>query len=719
MNERPLSSLPFELAYLALLTGLGIKRLSRWERGLSAHQTDVLRQAGLLVEPLERRTLFGKRVRQAVFSTRRPVLDLYVSRFNRKRLSSSPGETRFKGFMFGYPSCCVEEFIRHPYSRNGISPEDQRILFHWACPGCKMTPALLRDYRDIHRECLSIFGEAGARERLFCAEGETRVVPLLHALKRATVPAAAGLAAIMLLPGPARGHDPHWLSVPDDHDGDYLAHAEEILAGYDWEYAYTTGDTLPDGVHLAHVLSGLVAALPETPQPDQPYKFFEYTYGWETCDVCSEYINMGNVHIFNPERGLQVEFPMIALHYLEHGCLSYMGSVHDGRVDLAQLKRVLLAEDESHHLTYEGDVDGDGLFAEEEIYLGTDQADPDTDGDSVKDGPQYFEDLIEALGQVSTTPSETEPYLVDYKFRGTETCEICGERFNMGGVEIINPAEGLSLYVNYIGLHYLAHGSAVYDGTVNDGRMLPVLLNTVLHGDGHVHWLEVEDDTDGDGLKDVEESYFGFDPDLYDTDGGGVPDGPQLAVAMHEIIADLPEGEHPESTYIINWYMDGVYPCLICGKTINMGFMEIVNPLDESTVMLPYYNLHFMEHGSFGTDRPDLYPRVDPRDIDAVIDASSRIPGQPVPEAPVSVIPNPFTEKTRIVFNLPVAADVDVTIFDVKGRDVYSTRLGDVKGGDFFWYGTDSRGRTLPSGVYFCRFAFGDTTLTRKVMLLR
>jgi hypothetical protein len=246
-----------------------------------------------------------------------------------------------------------------------------------------------------------------------------------------------------------------------------------------------------------------------------------------------------------------------------------------------------------------------------------------------------------------------------------------------------------------------------------------VLLNTVLEGDGHAHWLEVSDDTDGDGLKDVEEPYFGLDPDVYDTDGGGVPDGPQLAMVMHAIIANLPEGERPDSTYIINYYMDGVYPCLICGENINMGFMEIVNPLSKSSVMLPYYNFHFMEHGGFETDRPDLYARVDPRDIDAVIDARSMIPWEPVQEAPVYVFPNPFTDRTRMVFNLPAAADVEVTIFTVEGRAVYSARLEEIKRGDHFWYGKDAEGRDLPPGVYFCRFAFGDTTLTRKVMLLR
>lgn len=719
MCERYLSSLPFELAYLAMLTKYNVKRLSRWEHGLSEGETSVLREFGLLVEPIERRTFFGRRVRQTILSTHRRPVELYVSRFQEKRLSSSPGEVRLKGFLFGYPSCCVEGFIRRPYMRNEIAAQDQRILFHWACSGCKVTPLLLRDYRDIHRECIRMFGGAPEIESVLSSSEKSGVTSLARILQRSAVPAAACLAAVLVLPGVARGYDPHWQPVPDDQDNDYLSYAEEILAGLDWARAYTTGEGVVDGVYLAQFLSGLIDALPDTPQADQPYKSFEYQYGTETCDICGQVINMGDVRLVNPERGLDVAMPIIALHYLEHGSLSYLGSVHDGRVDLSLVKRVLLAEDESHHLTYPGDVDGDGLFPEEETYLGTDPASPDSDGDSVKDGPQYFEGLVETLGGISRTPSQTEPYVDEWRARGLETCEICGKTFNMGGMEIINPMENTSLYCDYVALHYLAHGSARYDGSTNDGRLLPVLLNTVLTGDGHTHWLEVADDSDNDGLKDVEESHFGLDPEVYDSDGNGVPDGAQLATAMHSIIAGLPEGETPDTTYVINYYMDGVYPCLICGENINMGYMEIVNPQSKSSVVLPYYNLHFMEHGSFETDRLDLYPRVDPRDIDNVIDVASHIPGEPGSAAPVMVSPNPFTHRTRISLNLPVASVVEITIYDVYGREMYRVRSDGENKADFFWHGTDAEGHELPSGVYFCRFAFGDTTLTKKVMLIR
>jgi len=719
MDERHLSSLPFELAYLAMLTRRGVKRLSRWERSLSPEHTDLIRSMGLHVRPVTRRTLFGRKVSETVFAAREAAADFYVSRFDGKRLSSSPGETRLKGFIFGYPSCCVEEFIRHPYSKNGLSRRDQRILFHWACPGCKVTPGLIKEYGDIYRECAKVLRPAPAHHATSAASRKRDAFPVLRLLRQASVPAAAGLAAMLLLPAAARGDDPHWLAVPDDLDSDYAIFAEEVLAGYSWRGAYSVSDSLLDGVYLAHFLHAMIESLPDTPQTDQPYKEYEFVYGIETCDVCGADFNMGSIRIVNPQRGLEMEFPIIGLHYLEHGSLSYMGTVHDGRVDLYALKRVLLAGDESHHLTYEGDTDADGLFPEEEAYLGTNPTDPDSDDDSVKDGPQYFEGLVEALSQVSRTPSDTEPYIEEWFARGKEQCEICGQWFNMGYVVVNNTSEGLSLMLPYVSVHCLTHGSAVFNGTTNDGRILPVLLNTALRGDGQMHWLEVEDDGDGDGLKDVEESHFGLDSGLYDSDGNGVPDGPQLAGIMHDIIAGLPEGETPDTTYVVHNYTVGSYPCLICGEDINMGFMDIVNPQNGTSISLPYYNLHFMEHGSFETDRSDIYARIDPRDIDAVIDASAHVPQGPAQASPVQVFPNPFTEKTRVVLNLPVAAAVDVSVFDVNGRSVLSKRTEAEKRTEFFWYGRDGEGKALPPGVYFFRFDFDGTTLTRKVMLLR
>jgi hypothetical protein len=719
MKERVLSFLPFELAYLALLTRYGIKRLSRWEHRLSERDTSILGDLGLNVSQVERRTLFGRKTAETVFSMMGGLTRFYLSRFNGHRLASGRDDVRLQGFLFGYPSCCVEEFIRHPYSENDLRPEEQRILFHWACPGCKVTPSLLKEYRLIHSECLKAFG---GREPVWdharADENLVSMSSMLRAFQQAALPVALCLSAMFLAPKAMGASDPHLLPVADDDDSDYLSFREEVLKGVDWYNPSTAPDTLLDGVVLALEVKAVIDGLPGTPQTDCPYKAYEYQYGVETCDICGEVVNMGHILIVHPLRGLSMEVPFIAYHYLEHGSLAYMGSVHGGRLDFSLLKNILLCSDTGHRSFYDSDYDG--LEYEEEVFIGTDPSDADTDGDSVQDGPQYFEGLIASLTSISRTPSDTEPYLVEMQMDGVETCDVCGNTYNMGFVQLVNPVEELTVQMPYVALHYLAHGSASYRGSENMGHLLPTVVNTALNGDGTSHWIEVEGDTDGDGLKDAEEAYFSLDPGNYDSDGDGVPDGPALAQAMHAIIEGLPREECPDSVYRIEHWARGIYTCLACGEIVNMGGIEIINPMsDDEPVWLSYINLHFMAHGSFANDRPWLVERTDPMLIDQVLGSPAYVPGKPPLPQILKVFPNPFVERTRIVCNLPRAATLRVTIHDVTGRQVEEFGPVSASKHEVFWNGTDREGRRLAPGTYVIRLDLDGITLSKKVLLLK
>ncbi len=635
MNRRTLSYLGFEVAYLALLTKYNVKRLSRWEGALSPAQMTILKDLGLEVAAVRRRLLFGRKTDETVFSLRKGWTDLYRSRFDMTRIKETPEEVRLKGFLFGYPACCVEAFIRKPYSRNGLLPCDQEILFHWACPGCKVTPGLLKDYRDIHDECLSIFrGVSPATSQPLWADRPCAPVMLTRLLRQRAAPVAAGLSALLLLPCGGCGNsetcqpepeplDEHVVAIGDDADGDYLSWEEEMLSGTSTNDYDTAGDGVADAVTRARFIHDLIENLPSDPSSTEPYRIDERQRGIEICNTCGAAVNMGIVRVVNPARGLEIEIPFICLHYLEHGGLSFEGDEHEGRLDLALLKRVLPMADEAHMIVqgcaYYRDKDSDGLCEEEEVLIGTDPAEADSDGDSVKDGPQFVEDLLEAISRLPRTEQADQPYLIDSPAFGTETCEICGGTFNMGYVTIVNPLENLSVDVPYVTLHYLAHGSCSYSGTENTDRIAPVLLHTALTGDGTAHWLPVEGDSDEDGLKDAEEDHFLLNPFLKDSDADGTPDGPQLAMTLAAVIDALPTGPLPDEVYALYSYADGIHVCLVCGERIDMGDVEIVNPMVGRSVTVPFYTLHFMRHGSFATDRPTICPRIDPRDIDTVI----------------------------------------------------------------------------------------------------
>lgn len=722
-NVANINRLPFELAYLALLTRYNLKPLSRWEAALEPWEVKILDDLGLEIARLNRRTVFGRKLPRVVFSTHTHYIDAYIKRFDGRRLTHSPGVTRLEGFFLGYPSCCVEQFIHAPYISNGLAAEDQRILFHWACPDCHSTRSLLRDYRSLYRDCAVLFGgnvPENLLARTFPGSGDGKAELKL----RRVYPWAASVAAVALLPViiGAFSPDPHILTTLDDTDGDGLSYVEEVILGRGPSLYDGNGNGFPDGVDVSLSLSSIIAGLPRTPQVDIPYALDFQMDGVEQCAVCGEWIDMGFVQIIHPVRELQGDVPYIALHYLEHGSIGYDGSIHEGRVDIDLLKRILFPYDAPHILmTATDDGDGDQLADIEEPLLSTDPLDPDTDNDSVYDGPQVAEGLAAQLGALPREVSVDSPYLIEHLTFGIETCSVCGETVNMGSVEIVNPLEDITLELPIIALHYLGHGSYSYSGDVHAGRTLPTVLSAVLRGGGCAHWLAVESDGDVDGLTDEEELALGLDPNIKDHDLDGIPDGPDLAVFLHDYIGGLPEGPQPDQTYIVHNLTFGVYQCLICGEQINMGFMEIVDPVGGTSTTLSYYNDHFMAHGSFSTDRSDLYGRKDPRELVDVLGVTVAGGGTAPSAAVLENAPNPFNTATEISFNLPEEQQVTLAIFDPAGRKICEVYSGQADRGrnTFTWDGTDASGRLLPSGVYFCKLELGPVTLARKILRVR
>ena len=145
-----LKEIDFELAYLALLTCQGLKPLSRWEKPLDGHGLELLQQMGLLTKQIRRTVKTGKEVVETIFGLSPGYIQSYEKQFAGKPIDKSAATVRFEGFLFGFPPCCVDEYIRHPYAANGLPPEHQKILFYWACKDCKITAALLPGYRRTH-----------------------------------------------------------------------------------------------------------------------------------------------------------------------------------------------------------------------------------------------------------------------------------------------------------------------------------------------------------------------------------------------------------------------------------------------------------------------------------------------------------------------------------------------------------------------------------------
>jgi ribosomal protein L37AE/L43A len=603
-----LKNLEFELAYLSLLTREGLKPLSRWEKGFDGATQESLQALGLKTRVVERSVQSGKRLRELLFSASEWYLDAYAARFDHRSVSHDPESTRTEGRLFGYPACCVESYVARGYVRNSLRRRDQRILFHWACPQCTVTPGLVPLYRRAYRAT-----RAARRGRLW----QPWVLRIHDAavtgrLRRAAAVAAwvAALGALPVLTARADPLDPHVTALPlaDDPDQDGLTSREETILGTAPLVSDENGNAVPDGVDLALTLSVAIDALPTTPSATQPYVKHYLTLGLETCSVCGAQVNMGSMEICHPLENQTVLFPYIAKHFLEHGSFAHSGSIHSGRLNPPLLRLVLTSQGLGHFLTEPSgtDVDNDGLRGWEEPAFSTDPLAPDTDGDGLRDG---IDAAREMRGIIDTLPSvdrpedgpTDRPFVVKRMLRGIETCPRCGESWTMGTWEVINPVTGDSITISTMALHYLEHGGFSWHTgeLLGGGRVDPRHLQAVLTGNPNQHLLPVTPDQDGDWLADPEELALGQDVTNPDEDLNAVRDGLDLARAVACEIAGLPTAPGSNQVYRLDFPTWGMEQCDICGTNVNMGHLIVCNPQAQLTVEVPYLALHYLEHDSF------------------------------------------------------------------------------------------------------------------------
>lgn len=84
--------------------------------------------------------------------------------------------------------------------------------------------------------------------------------------------------------------------------------------------------------------------------------------------------------------------------------------------------------------------------------------------------------------------------------------------------------------------------------------------------------------------------------------------------------------------------------------------------------------------------------------------------------------PNPFNPSTRILFELPVEADVTLSVYDVAGRLVRKLLVGErfrYGGHEVAWNGRDDRGRAQATGTYLYRLQADGVDRVRKMTLVR
>ena len=84
--------------------------------------------------------------------------------------------------------------------------------------------------------------------------------------------------------------------------------------------------------------------------------------------------------------------------------------------------------------------------------------------------------------------------------------------------------------------------------------------------------------------------------------------------------------------------------------------------------------------------------------------------------------PNPFNPSTKIRFTVPQRTErVQLAIFDIAGRQVWSKTLSDASTGshEVAWDGRASNGAPASSGVYMYRLSAGNFSATKRMLMIK
>ncbi len=705
----------FELFYLIELTKQKIKPLSRWEKPLSEQTREYIRKQGLYLDVISRKTFLRYTIYETIFSTSSHYLDFYRHKFNHSLLRKDNHTKQLEGFLFGYPSCCTNQFIKKPYISNELSKADQSILFHWACKNCRVTPELIPYYKPIYNRITEWY-----RNETF-ANKQPKEIYVNNYRRKLQTAIATLLVSTGLLSAQTSADTLHFIPLPNDTNNSGLSYTEEIYLG---TYEHSL---LDDCQYYAKFFKAMVDTLPTSIQTNRAYKLEHFLKGLVQCPKCGININMGYVTIVNPLRNLQIDIPFLGLHFMENGYFSYGNDEDYQRVDIDTLKKILYPHDPEHMLTVNDDSDGDGLTDAEEdsLWLEYTIDNKDYDSDGVPDGAQIAEEIVRLFPKLKEKANNIHSHINFIPARGSENCQICGSHHNMGYIEITNPENNRSYQMPYISLHALAHGSFAFDGTVHQNqRINAVELYRVMK----THMLFITEDSDNDGLKDNEEEYFDFNPNSTDSNNDGVCDGMELALSFVDSIKSLPTEPSMSEPYIEHLAMDGIQLCSVCGSEIPMGLMKIYNPQISTTIPLEitYYAFHFMEKGSFAYEGAEE-GRINPIELSDYLNITLvDIRPELTNNTPTHFIleqnyPNPFNPVTEINFWIKKDCDVTIDVHNLQGQLIKNLIHKYYIPGHYKikWDGTNESGIEVPSGLYFYRMKTNYGSFVKRMLFIK
>ncbi len=107
--------------------------------------------------------------------------------------------------------------------------------------------------------------------------------------------------------------------------------------------------------------------------------------------------------------------------------------------------------------------------------------------------------------------------------------------------------------------------------------------------------------------------------------------------------------------------------------------------------------------------------------IRAIVYTGTSIEGElnPALTLAASNFPNPFNPTTTISYSVPTSGPTTVKVYNLKGQEITTLVNKDMTSGNYsvVWNGTDSKGTSVSSGIYFVRVQNSGKAVTSKMLL--
>ncbi len=276
-----------------------------------------------------------------------------------------------------------------------------------------------------------------------------------------------------------------------------------------------------------------------------------------------------------------------------------------------------------------------------------------------------------------------------------------------------------------------------HDGSIADG--FPVALGSLLRSSPSLG------DLDGDGYPEM--VFGGNDRMLYVLKGDGThlagfPRETDNSITSSPVIGDISGDGQPDIIVGTNGGMlygyasDGSlldnFPIagLTNGQIVATPALGDLDGDGDMEIVVGYkgigYNLVVIDYKQDASTADLVWPFLG-KDIwrsgnmsDVVTSADDEIV-QPIEFGLKQNYPNPFNARTTIQFSLTSRGEVELSVFDLLGRNINVLSSGVLNAGvhSMVWDGTNKAGDVVASGIYFYRLSSPDGAETRRMILLK